>query len=73
MRFEDNALLFGFDQTPRIVALELGDPGTVKVYRREQDGTTVCDVEEFHPFVWADADGADLGPTTEQKLAGERK
>ena len=56
MAFEDNQLLFGSDPTPRIVAIELGETGTVKVYRREKDGTTACDVEEFHPFVWADGD-----------------
>ena len=52
MEFERNTLLFGADPTPRIVAIELGETGTVKVYRREQDGSTVADVEPFHPFVW---------------------
>ena len=41
MGFEDNTMLFGFDPTPRIVAIELGDTGTVKVYRREEDGDLV--------------------------------
>ena len=40
MAFEDNQLLFGSDPTPRIVAIELGETGTVKVYRREKDGAT---------------------------------
>ena len=48
-------------------------PGTVRVYRREKDGATVCEVEEFHPFVWADGDVADLGLTNAEKLAGELK
>ena len=61
MRFEDNTLLFGFEPTPRIVAIEMGDTGTVKVYRREKNGSTICETEEFHPFVWADGDVADLG------------
>ena len=73
MAFQDNQLLFGSDPTPRIVAIELGETGTVKVYRREKDGTTACDVEEFHPFVWADGDVADLGLTNAEKLAGDAK
>jgi DNA polymerase I len=61
MEFEKNALLFGADPTARIVAVELGETGTVKVYRREADGSTVADVEPFHPFVWCDSDVVDLG------------
>ena len=30
MAFEDNTLLFGADPAPRIVAIELGETGTVK-------------------------------------------
>ncbi len=73
MAFEDNQLLFGSDPTPRIVAIELGETGTVKVYRREKDGSTACEIEEFHPFVWADGDVADLGLTNAEKLAGDAK
>ncbi len=73
MAFEDNQLLFGEDSTPRIVAIELGDTGTVRVYRREKDGSTSCDIEEIHPFVWADGDVADLGLTNAEKLAGNSK
>ncbi len=73
MRFEDNTLLFGFDPTARIVAVELGETGTVKVYRREQDGSTVCEIEKFHPFLWADADASDLGLPTAEQLSGELK
>src|SRR5918999_1216734 len=73
MAFEENTLLFGSDPTPRIVAIEMGDTGTVKVYRREQDGSTACDIEPFHPFVWADGDVADLGMENAEKLAGELK
>lgn len=71
MRFEDNTLLFAFDPTPRIVTIELGDTGTVRVYRSEKDGATVCDVEQFHPLVWADGDFADLGLTNAEKLASD--
>src|SRR5216110_2208396 len=72
MEFEKNTLLFGADPTPRIVAIELGETGTVKVYRREKDGSTIADVEPFHPFVWADSDVVDLGIETE-KLRGDLK
>jgi len=72
MEFEKNTLLFGADSTPRIVAVELGESGTVRVHRREADGSTVTDVEPFHPFVWADSDVVDLGIETE-KLRGDLK
>jgi len=72
MEFEKNTLLFGADPTPRIVAVELGESGTVRVHRRETDGSTVTDVEPFHPFVWADSDVVDLGIETE-KLQGNLK
>ena len=70
MAFEENRLLFGSDATPRIVAIELGETGTVKVYRRETDGSLVTDREAFHPFVWCDSDVADLNIDAE-KLAGD--
>jgi DNA polymerase elongation subunit (family B) len=66
MEFEKNTLLFGTDPTPRIVAVELGETGTVKVYRREADGSTAADVEPFHPFVWCDSDVVDLGIESEK-------
>ncbi|HEV2841329.1 MAG TPA: DNA polymerase domain-containing protein [Chthoniobacterales bacterium] len=70
MAFEENTLLFGSDPTPRIVAIELGDTGTVKVYRREKDGSTTADIEPFHPFVWCDSDVTDLNIDAE-KLEGD--
>src|ERR1044071_1724271 len=70
MEFEKNTLLFGADPTPRIVAVELGETGTVRLHRRETDGSTVSDVEPFHPFVWADSDVVDLGIESE-KLRGD--
>jgi DNA polymerase elongation subunit (family B) len=72
VEFEKNTLLFGADTTPRIVALELGETGTIRVHRRETDGSTITDVEPFHPFVWADSDVVDLGIETE-KLRGDLK
>ena len=72
MEFEKNTLLFGADPTPRIVAIELGETGTVRVYRREADGSTIADVEAFHPFVWCDSDVVDLGIESE-KLESDLK
>jgi DNA polymerase I len=72
MEFEKNTMLFGADPTPRIVAVELGETGTVKVYRREKDGSTIADVEPFHPFVWCDSDVVDLGIEAE-KLESDLK
>src|SRR5437667_5956996 len=72
VEFEKNTLLFGADPTPRIVAVELGESGTVRVHGRETDGSTVTDVEPFHPFVWAASDVVDLGIETE-KLRGDLK
>jgi DNA polymerase I len=71
--FEENTLLFGSDPTARIVAIEMGDTGTVKVYRRAEGGSTVVEVEPFHPFVWADGAVADLGLTNAEKLSGDSK
>src|SRR5207253_453590 len=73
MDFEKNTMLFGADPTTRIVAIELGETGTVKVYRREKDGSTIDEVEPFHPFVWLDSDTADLGYENAQKLEGDLK
>jgi DNA polymerase I len=70
MAFEENTLLFGSDPTQRIVAIELGETGTVKVYRREKGGTIATDIEAFHPFVWCDSDVTDLNIDAE-KLAGD--
>jgi DNA polymerase, archaea type len=72
MEFEKNTTLFGADPTPRIVAVDLGETGTVKIHRREKDGSLTTDVEPFHPFVWADSDIADLAIESE-KLAGDLK
>ena len=66
MEFEKNTMLFGADRTPRIAAIELGETGTVKVYRRGKGGLTVVEVEPFHPFVWCDSDVLDLGIESEK-------
>ncbi|PYI97594.1 MAG: DNA polymerase II [Verrucomicrobia bacterium] len=50
----------------RIEVRVMGETGTVRVYRREADGSTLADVEAFHPFVWADSDVVDLGIESEK-------
>jgi DNA polymerase, archaea type len=72
MEFEKNTILFGADSTPGIVAIALSETGTVNVYRRDKDGSTVADVEPFHPFVWCDSDVVDLGIEAD-KLDGDLK
>src|SRR4029077_8871304 len=42
------------------------------VHRREKNGSTVADVEPFHPFVWAASDVVDLGIESE-KLQSDLK
>src|SRR2546421_1160691 len=70
MAFEENELLFGSDPTPRVVAIELGETGTVKVYQREKNGSIATEIEPFHPFVWCDSDVTDLNIDAE-KLEGD--
>src|SRR6266478_5128727 len=72
VEFEKNEILFGVDPTARIVAIELGETGTVKIHRREKKGSTTTEVEPFHPFAWADSDVVDLGIEAE-KLQGDLK
>jgi DNA polymerase, archaea type len=71
MALEENTLLFGADKTERIVAIEMGETGTVRVYRQEKDGSTIVDVEPFYPFVWAEADVSDLGMENAERLSGD--
>jgi DNA polymerase, archaea type len=73
MDLEQNRLLFGADPTSRIVAVALGETGTIRVYRREIDGATTCQTEAFHPFVWVDSDVTDLGLENAKKLEGDLK
>jgi DNA polymerase I len=68
--FEENELLFGSDPRQRIVAIELGETGTIKVYRREKDGSIATEIEPFHPFVWCDSDVVDLNIGAE-RLTGD--
>jgi len=53
MAFEENALLFGHDPEPGIVAAEFDDASGVTLYLRQQDGRTVTRREAFQPFFWS--------------------
>ncbi len=53
MKFEDNAILFGSDPTPRIVSAELTGENQVTLYLRPADGSpTVAQTDSFRPFLW---------------------
>jgi DNA polymerase elongation subunit (family B) len=54
MAFEENALLFGHDPEPGIVAAEFADePAQVTLYLRRPDGSTGTRIERFRPYFWA--------------------
>ncbi|HEX4084394.1 MAG TPA: DNA polymerase domain-containing protein [Chthoniobacteraceae bacterium] len=53
MAFEDNALLFGHDPEPGIVAAEYDGAATVTLYSRQGDGKTVAREESLRPFLWS--------------------
>ena len=63
MSFEENTLLFGADPMPRIVAIELGETGTVRVYRRQKDGATGVDVEPLLHTLVATTEEVDYSET----------
>ena len=53
MKFEDNAILFGSDPTPRIVSVELTGENQVTLYLRPANGAdTVAQTDSFRPFIW---------------------
>ncbi len=47
--FTENDTLFGCDETPGIVAMEVEGNDTIRVFRRE-DGRLVSEFQPFHPF-----------------------
>jgi DNA polymerase elongation subunit (family B) len=53
MAFEENALLFGHDPEPGIVAAHFDDVSSVTLYLRQPDGSTSTRVEPFRPFLWS--------------------
>ena len=46
-----DALLYGQDPTPRLVAVELANAQTIGLYRRGEDGRVEYATEEFTPWV----------------------
>ena len=53
MAFEDNAVIFGHDPEPGIVAAHFDDIATVTLYLRQADGTTKSRTDSFRPFLWS--------------------
>ena len=72
MAFEDNAILFGYDPEPGIVAAQFDGACGITLYLRGADGSTSTRKETFHPFLWcAGAPPADAVPSAEiTQLAG---
>ena len=52
MAFEENALLFGYDPEPGIVAAHFDDVSRVTLYLRQRDGSTTTRTETFRPYLW---------------------
>ncbi len=51
LAFSQNQTLFGWNETPGIVALELDDDSHIRVYRKV-DGRVLSTLQEFHPVLW---------------------
>ncbi len=56
--FHQNAVLFGHDADPRLLAFELAGDAQVRVFARAVDGATTSRVREFRP--WMLVAGTDL-------------
>ncbi|MBV9126773.1 MAG: DNA polymerase II, partial [Verrucomicrobia bacterium] len=72
MQFAENRVLFGHDETPRLVSVELAGEKEVLVFRREGagvDARTVTERAPFQPFLWLAAD-AGLTLPGDQTLSG---
>jgi DNA polymerase elongation subunit (family B) len=53
MAFEENALLFGHDPEPGIVAAHFDGVSRITLYLRGRDGSTTTRTEAFRPFLWS--------------------
>src|SRR5437879_12443260 len=51
LSFAQNQLLFGWNETEGIVALELENDWQIRLYRRVNE-TLVSEVQPFHPVLW---------------------
>ena len=49
--FHDNAVLFGHDRTPRLLAFELEDDAKIRVFAREPGGQLTSTLVPFQPFL----------------------
>jgi DNA polymerase I len=49
--FHQNAVLFGHDSTPRLLAFERAGDDRVRVFARADDGRTTASVHDFRPFL----------------------
>ncbi|RPI07331.1 MAG: hypothetical protein EHM71_10835, partial [Zetaproteobacteria bacterium] len=49
--FHRNAVLFGHDATPRLLAFELAGEDCVRAYARNASGGTTAELREFRPFL----------------------
>src|SRR5579864_977812 len=69
MVFEENAVLFGHDPEPGIVAAEFDGTDEIALYLRGCDGVTTRRTEKFRPFLWAAAEGGEAVESAD--LAGD--
>ena len=51
LNFSSNQVLFGWNPTEGIVALELEDDRHIRLYRRVQ-GQLLSELQEFRPVIW---------------------
>lgn len=73
MQFAENRVLFGPDETPRIVSVELAGEKEVLVFRREGPGVgakTISERAAFQPFLWLAGDAAVALPKDGQLSGG---
>ncbi|MEW5979516.1 MAG: DNA polymerase domain-containing protein [Acidobacteriota bacterium] len=67
LRFAQNELLFGWNQTPGLVAVELEGDNRMRVYRRTAEGIA-SELQDFSPFLLLAEDHPLRGFKTEYKL-----
>jgi hypothetical protein len=49
--FHQNAVLFGHDASPRLLAFERDGESHIRVYARHADGKTTAERQDFRPFL----------------------
>jgi len=48
--FQENLVLFGHAQAPRLIAFELAGDAEIRAYRRDADGKVSAELQPFRPF-----------------------